>query len=372
MRRNLFLVPLYVLLACHAGAQIIQLPSSQLALPKGNVIGAAFDHDLLFIQQTVLHADGPKIRSERQILSWNMSGNSVLKTETLESSGSTLLGDRCGRVQMDMNLHRIVVCSSDSTLAMLDPVSLLTIASVSCKGHIYDFAIDETLHHLFVVSQSDAHVQYLSVYDIANGKQIDQVEVSSGYTDQVLMTLDPRTHRIGISESHLNHSGYTAELYGCHYDDELKCNQVATTGQVSEIAMAGSELLTASGLLADDRRVCLTQVNLTTKVVSHPYCAPQSGVHYGVGIVGGEYVVGYTGASKRLHFKEATVPLSSSVSIWRLENSEVAAKATQHDYSGSFQGGVRIVSSKSGLRFLLFSTTSNIAYVYEIKESTGN
>jgi hypothetical protein len=95
-------------------------------------------------------------------------------------------------------------------------------------------------------------------------------------------------------------------------------------------------------------------------------------VHYGVGIVGGEYVVGYTGASKRLHFKEATVPLSSSVSVWRLENSEVAAEAAQHDYSGSFQGGVRIVSSKSELRFLLFSTTSNIAYAYEIKGSAGN
>jgi hypothetical protein len=162
-------------------------------LPEGNVIGAAFDHGLLFIQQSVLLADGPKIRSERQILSWNMSSNSVLKTRTLAGSGSTLLGDRCGRVQMDTNLHRILVCSSDSTLAMLDPVSLLTIAFVPCKGHIYDFAVDETLHHLFVMSQSDSNIQYLSVYDISTRKQIDQVEVSSGYTDEVLMTLDPRT-----------------------------------------------------------------------------------------------------------------------------------------------------------------------------------
>ncbi|HYK35193.1 hypothetical protein [Alloacidobacterium sp.] len=373
MRTKLFPALLYVLLACRMDAQVIQLPSSQLSLPEGNVVGAAFDHDLLFIQQSILHADGPRVSSERQILSWDVSSNSALKTRTLEDNGpSSLTGDRCGRVQVDTDLHRVFICSSDTALAVLDPVTLLTIALVPIKGHIYDFVVDDSLHRLFVVSQSDSNVQHLYVYNISDGKQVDQIELSSGYADDVRLALDQRAHRIGISESHLNHSGYTTDLYGCHYNDGLNCNQVAKTGQVSEIAVVGAELLAASGLLADDKQVCLTQINLMNQTMSHPYCAPRTGVHYGVGVVGREYVVGYTGASKRLHFKEATVPLGSSVSVWRLENSKIAAETAQHNYDGSFQGGVRIASSKTQPRFLLFSTTSNVAYIYDIKESTGN
>jgi hypothetical protein len=133
MKPNLALAFVLVVLVCHAFGQSIQLQGSQLALPEGNVIGAAFDHDRLFIQQSVLRAEGPKVRSERQILSWSVSSNTVVKTRTLTGSESVLPGNRCGNVQVDANLQRIFVCSSDSTLATLDSMSLQTMGSINCK-----------------------------------------------------------------------------------------------------------------------------------------------------------------------------------------------------------------------------------------------
>jgi hypothetical protein len=213
---------------------------------------------------------------------------------------------------------------------------------------IQDFAVDETRHRLFVISQSNSNVQYLSVYDVADARQIEEIDVSSGFADSVQIALNSRTRRIGIAESRPNRSGYTTDLYGCSYNDPLQCDRVAQTGQVSEIAIAGTELLAASGLLADDPHVCLTQINLATKVVAHSYCAPDSGVHYGVGVLDGKYIVGSTGASKWLHFKEETQPLSGSVSVWEVENWKVAAKAVQNNYSNGGQNEKSKISFACG------------------------
>ncbi len=54
-----------------------------------------------------------------------------------------------------------------------------------------------------------------------------------------------------------------------------------------------------------------------------------------------------------------------------VENGTVAGVAVQEAADGPFQSGVGIACDKS-LRFLLYSETSNIAYIYSINEIRTN
>lgn len=149
----------------------------------------------------------------------------------------------------------------------------------------------------------------------------------------------------------------------------MTCEHLAKEKQVGEIAIWGSEVFLADGSLADDRRVCLTSVNLNSSTTTRQYCAPRTGVHYGVGIINGKYVIGYTGVSNYIVSKEATATKSSSVSVWRYENGTAVANALQNGMAAVV--GVRIACSRETPRFLLYSETSNIAYVYSIEELSG-
>jgi hypothetical protein len=347
-------------------SQTIKLQGTEIVLPKGNTLGAAYAGDSLFIQQSVLRADGPQVTSQRQITTWNITNNTVMNTRTISSL--PMAGNRCGRVQVDRLLKRVLVCEGDNALAMLDPVTLETLAFIKGSGRIYDFAVDQTLHQVFVVAQADDGAQYLISYNIADGRQLERFEMSSTAIQNAQIAIDQRTRRIGLTQINLNHSGYSTAVYGCRYDAGITCQHVATIGQTSQIAIAGSEVFAASGLLDDDRHQCLTSVNISNQTVASLYCSPETGVHNAVGALDGKYVIAYTGRSKRLHFKEETVSLASSVSVWRIEDGRVATAAAQKLGAGLFQGAARIVCSTSANQFLLFSETSNIAYDYRITQ----
>jgi hypothetical protein len=224
--------------------------------------------------------------------------------------------------------------------------------------------LDEVHHRLFVLAQDPAG-QYLTVFDATSGAKLESITSSEGTVDSAQLAVNPHTQRLALAESILKHSGYKTDLYSCMYGERLRCEPVRQTGQVSQIALSGNELLTASGLLNDDQHICLEQTNIVTKAIGRPYCAP-SGVHYGVGVLSDGYIVAYTGMSERLHFKEETKPLESSVSLWKIEDSKIAATASQKGQEGAFQGGARIACSGRGNEFLLFSDTSNIAVLYSV------
>ena len=332
------------------------------------MIGAAFSDDLVFMQQSVLQAAGPNVLSSRRIESWSLKSNSLVKERTLAAGRSGLIGDECGRIEAEVSAGRILVCADDETLAFLDAGTLGTLSEIHCGGRIFDFAIDHKTERAFVVWQSTSDDQYLTVFDIASGKQFEQAKISSGTLAGAQIAIDPRTKEVVIAQSRYGHSGYTTSLFGCSYIDGLTCEPVATAKQVAQIAILGQEALLASGLLADDPHVCLTSVNLATKAMANEYCAPGTGVHYGVGVAARKYVVGYSGVEKRMHWKETTLNVSSSVSVWRFETGKVAAEAVQERVPGTFQSGVRIACNRDAPQFLLYNVTSNVAYVYSIGE----
>jgi hypothetical protein len=349
----------------------IQLQGSKIVLPEGNTIGAAISDKLIFIQQSVFHADGPAVRVSRRLLSWSVTTNSVVKERMLGADESVPAADDCGRIEAIDGGRHILVCANYETLVILDGDSLARVSSIHCDQKIYDFAVDDVRKRVLVASGSDRDIQYLTMFDMVSGKQLAQTRTSSGALDTVQIAVDSRTKRVAIAESRLEHSGYKTNLYGCTYAETMNCEYTVTLRQVSQIDIWGAEVFLASGLLADDRHICLTSVNLSSHLIEHRYCDPQTGVHYGVGVLDGKYVVAYTGVGKSLAWKEVTLTASNSVSVWKYESGTVAAKDVQEGADGPFQRGVRIACSKAATRFLLYSETSNIGYVYSINEGPG-
>jgi hypothetical protein len=76
-----------------------------------------------------------------------------------------------------------------------------------------------------------------------------------------------------------------------------------------------SFLLLASGLLANDRDVCVVNVNLATNVVARKHGAPQSRIHFAVGAVVSKNVNGYSGVQEWHVWKEFTQNLTSSACV---------------------------------------------------------
>jgi hypothetical protein len=367
--KKIIALGLFCLFSMHPTVgQTIHLQGTRTTLPVGNVVGAALSDDLIFVQQSVFHADGPAVRSARRILSWSLKTNSAEKERMLEADASPLVGDECGRVEVNIKARRIYVCENHESMAILNADDLTTISTIRCGGRIYDFAVDYLLQRIFVVWRSNSDVQYLTAFDMASGKELEQTKISSGSPNNAQLIVDARTKRVALAEAGYQRSGITTYLYGCSYTGSMTCEYIEKLPQVSQIAMWGPEVLLASGLFGDDPHVCLTSVNLTTHATAHQYCSSRKGVHYGVGILDGKYVVGYSGVVKRLHWKETTLDVSSSVSVWTYENGTVAAEALQEGDESAFQGAARIACNRAAPEFLLYSVTSNIAYIYSIHD----
>ncbi|MGH9482181.1 MAG: hypothetical protein ACRD1L_08810 [Terriglobales bacterium] len=362
----------FTLAACFAAGQSLRLNGSKVVLPDGHVVGAAFLNGELIVQQTVLRAEGAKINSSRRILIWELKANAIVDERSLGDGRSPLLGNDCGRVVAESVPRVILVCVNGQTLASLSATSLQFVSTIHLAGKIFDFAVDEAEKRVFIVWQSDSNDQYLTAFDLASSHQLEEVKISSGVLAGAQIGVDTQTKRVAVAQSLLGRTGYTTNLIGCGYAHGIKCGRAVVTGQTMQIGIVGQEVLLASGLFANDRHACLTSVNLVTREVTHDYCAPQTGVHYGVGIVGQRYVVGYTGVQKWMAWKEYSVKVGSSVSVWRYEDGRVAAEAAQDKVPASFLGGARIAASSDASRFLLYSETSNVAYVYTIEELAGN
>ena len=362
--RQLLAIWVFLAVLGQAAGKIPQLKGCELKLPPGNVIGAAFNHGQLVLQQSVLTTQGGAVRSQRRLLLIDVKSGSIVTTAMVPATNGSLVGNHCGDVAADPDLSRVYVCSSASSISVLNAETLQPSISIDCEHQIESFGVDEVHHRLFVLAQ-DPGGQSLTIFDVKNGTKLESIATSAGAIDSALLTVNPHTQRLALAESVLKHSGYKTELYACMYAEHLRCEPVRQTGQVSQIALSGNELLTASGLLNDDPHICLEQTNIVTKATSRPYCAP-GGVHYGVGALSDGYIVAYTGTSKRFHFKEETKPLESSVSLWNIEDSQITATASQQGQEAAFLGGARIACSGTGNEFLLFSDTSNSAVLYQI------
>jgi hypothetical protein len=99
-------------------AKSMEVDGSKVALPDGNVLGAAFYESggMFFVQQNVLSAPGNGliIHSRRRMSSWSLASKSIVTKREFEESPLGASAPPCGRVEVSAKVRRVFICSSNS------------------------------------------------------------------------------------------------------------------------------------------------------------------------------------------------------------------------------------------------------------------
>jgi hypothetical protein len=368
-----------MILLCSVGwleleVQNVEVSGSRIALPEGNVLGAAFydDKGVFFVQQSVLSTEvGVRgIRFHRQLSSWDTKNRSTISTRSFDKAPDGASVYPCGRVETSAKLHRVFLCSAGTHVEVLNPDNLNTVGTMAQRDDqsINDFAVDELRSRLLVLASRRDGSIHLSAYSLLNGDKQQEAVLPATNTGKMSLAFAQKTGQIGIAVEITSRSGAKADIYSCVDELSLACTRVAQVDAVSQMSFLGRQILVAISTFADDKKDCVLTVDPPTRSVSREYCSPSTGVHYAVGVVNNRYVVAFTGISKRKWLSEENKSVASSFSVWRAENPKVAATVQDSTDYGAFQNEIRIVASRTEPLFIAYQRVSNVLCLYSIAD----
>jgi hypothetical protein len=367
---------LFLCLTCslHMKAQNMEVRGSKIALPEGNVLGAAFyeEKGMFFVQQVLLSTanGGMVIRSHRQLSSWSLRNHSIITKRVFDESPMGASAYPCGRVETSSKLHRVFLCSAGFHIDVIDPDSLSTVGKMAQVDdqHINDFAVDDLRGRLLVLASAKDGAIHLIAYSLRNGDKQQESVLPTRNAKRMSLAFAPKYGQIGVAVEVGSSSGGKADIYTCSAESKLACTHVAQIDAVSQLSFWGRQMLVATSTFADNKKDCVLTVDPITRSVTREYCSPSTGVHYAVGAVNERYVAAFTGVSKRTWFGEENKSVTSSFSVWRAETSQVAAVAKDSADYGAFQNEMRIVGSSTEPLFIAYQRVSNMLFLYSIAD----
>jgi hypothetical protein len=374
MRKALLALLLFCTLGLSTIAQSLSVAGDKISLPDGDVIGAALDPDagVFIVQQSILSTEngGLVFRSHRVLTSWGINSRlQVIKREfPLRPVGSST--HPCGRVDVVSSLGRVYLCSSETHLDVLDTKTLHDIGVVGggVDQNIYDFAIDEQRSKIFVLSlRSDMSVK-LATYAMRDGSPLQEITLSQKPWSGAKLAVEPKTGQVAVADSQETGHRYVSNINLCESATALTCSPLGKVDPVSQMSFLGRDLLFATSDPANDKKDCIGSLDVSTRVISHAYCSPSTGVHFAVGVILKRYIVGFTGTTKTHAFLERNSSILSSFSVWRAENPKVEAVINDPTDYGASQYELRIAASKTTPMFLTYAWRSNALYLYTIKD----
>jgi len=355
-------------------AQDLKVSGSQLSLPEGNVLGAAFDESAgkLIVQQDVLTTEnqGLVIRAHRELSSWDLKTGSVITTQALDDNQGERSAYPCGRVETSAKLRRALICSAGSYLELIDTDNLHIVGKIAQQSaeYIRDFAVDDLRSRLFVLTSAEGDSVRLTGYSLLNGSKEHETVLPVAKANGISLAIAPQSGQIGIAVNVTSHSGSKSNIFSCVDDTSFTCTTIAQIEPVSQISFLGRRILIALSTFADNKKDCLLAVDPASRSVTREYCSEPTGVHYALGVVKNRYVVAFTGISRRKWLSEENLSVTSSFSVWRLENSRVAAVAQRSTNYGSFQNELRVAASATESLFVAYQRVSNVLWLYSIED----
>lgn len=375
MRRVLFNVLFLCAFGLSAIGQSLSVTGNKISLPDGDVIGAAFDDgaSTFVVQQSVISTEngGLVFRSHRLLTSWSIKSHLQLTRREFPLNPVGSSTHPCGRVDIVASLGRVYLCSAETRLEVLDAKDLHEIGGVAVgiNQNIYDFVIDEQRSKIFVLSlRSDMSVK-LAAYSLTDGSMLQEVTLSQTAWSGARLALEPKTGQVAVADSQATGHRYASSINLCESAAALTCLSLGTVDPVSQMTFLGRDLLFATSDPANDKKDCIGSLDVSTRVISHAYCSPSTGVHFAVGVILKRYVAGFTGTTKTHAFLERNSSIQSSFSIWRAENPKVETVVNDPTDYGASQYELRIAVSKTTPMFLTYAWRSNALYLYTIKDA---
>lgn len=356
-------------------SQSIELSGSKLVLPDGNVLGVAFrpQEDTFFVQQLVLSTGegGRGVLSSRLLSSWNWKTRTMLTKRVLDPSPRHFDRSPCARIEVSVKTKKILLCSPETYLEVLDPDSLNTVGKIAYRNdqYIYDFVVDDERGRIFVLSLCGDDSPKLTTYSLLDGSQQQEAALPRTEGRRMSLALVPTTGQVAVAVDHRFRGDTKSDIYVCSSGENMNCRSVAQVEWASQISILGKELLVAPNIFPDRKTDCLVGVNLDTHAVAREYCSPSTGVHYAVGVANDRYVVAFTGVGKRLWLREQNALVENSFSVWKAGNPNVAAVAKDPTNFGGLESVAWVFASRSEPWFIVYVGESNVLYLYSIVDS---
>jgi hypothetical protein len=120
------------------------------------------------------------------------------------------------------------------------------------------------------------------------------------------MALEPVEGVVALAITRAHRTGEETEIYLCRQGPMFACMSRAKASPVLQMAFVGKQLLYVTMTFADSKHECIMAIRPAASRAKRAYCSPSTGVHYGLDVAAGKYVVGYTGRSKRGWLSEET------------------------------------------------------------------
>jgi hypothetical protein len=362
-----------VLLLFNGRLQAMELRSSRLALPEGNVVGAAFydRSETLFVQQDVysLGEGGRGLTPHRLVSVWNLKNESMLTKRVLDASPRDAKAHPCMRIEAPARVDKIFVCGMGASLEVLEPDTLKTVGTIANRNdhEIYDFVIDDQRDRVFVLSlRGSEQSLHLASYSLSDGSEQQGTILPVTRGTIMRLSLVAKTGEVAIVIDRYTHGPQKSDIYVCQNKATLDCRRLAMIPRVLQIDTLGETLLGATDVSADHKKECLVSVDLRTGSTSREYCSLATGVHYAVGVASEKFIVGFTGTARRVWWREENLSEESSFSVWRAENPKVAAVAKDPTNFRSKQFSPSIFTSRTTPLFIVYMGNSRELYVYSI------
>ena len=362
------IVLLWLALTTASGQQL----KIQVSLPQtvpGIILGAAFNDKgkEFFVQDFTFDSTTNGQVGRRRISAWNLSKLEMQGNPRVDEYPAASSKYPCGRIVFAPAMNDVIVCSQGTSLEFLDAGSLALKErrEMSGLGAIFDFAVDESLDTLLILSVSSDQKIHLISYSLKGQTQKSDLVVGSSYAVSSLsMEVSSSKKLAAIADTVAEKE--RGILYVCSYDQGLECKTFGGGPPISQISFLAGHLLFASSSFPDDKQACITSVNLSTGARTKAYCAPGTGVHYAVGVLGGKYIVGYTGLRSTNWFTENAKVVESSFAVWKPQNIQPWAKVNDPTKGKGLQA-FRVVTSKSLPYFIGFAFSNDFT-VYRILE----
>jgi len=358
------------LVSLAAFAQVKVVKTGTLSLPAGYVVGAAIGEDgkTIAVQQIDEFGEiiGLHRHRSRQVSLWSVDTHSMIEAKGFGEISPDPDGV-CGRIYMLSHSHQILICSSFSSIDILDG-SKLTLVGKLASGppqQIYDFAVDEERDKIVVLSLNLDQAVHVTVYSLRTGAQQQSETLPGDDLSTMNLALDSINGKFAVNIVRRKRSGESSEIQICDTKGPSMCSKLSTHADISEASFLGNQLLMVPAD-TESKKSCVLGTAASGNAVSSQYCFPASGVHIALGVVDQRFVVAYTGLSHYSALREESTTISNSYSVWEAEHRLPGATIEGPPAVDASQRFGRIVTATSVPMFLIYQVHSRELALYSI------
>jgi hypothetical protein len=343
------------------GATVPSLTAADKLVAPAHVDGAVFanaDQIVALSSETANPTNGEK----RCFLSvWDIQQKKWILTKPIDALSSSV---SCGSLAYSSFLHRLLI-TANSELLLVSPQTLELERKISVRpNHIA--AVREQEGTLYALSEQGYKPVTLTSYHLSTGalaqtKEFPNLDYNLDthlrldvISNEQLAVLQSDAKPLGVSERN-------STLAICTRQDGTICKTVPIPMPVANFLVSGESLLFVSDDFADhnfkSRNQCIAKLSLTTlQVDSQAYCRRDAGVHYSIGTLGRDFVLGYSGYGARQGWLDdgLVVGKSSSISVWEAKSGRLIAIAPLPRGKSFTQSASVIRADTSGKKRFLF------------------